>query len=373
MGVLAMHMAECFFNSREREESMMEPQTFPNEGRRRRVAIENVTPQIDAGRYPVKRTIGERVAVEARIFADSHDLLSGMVKYRTAPRRSGRSPRWSRSPMIDGGESLLSTEPGDYFYTVEAWIDRFKSWRDSFQKKIQTGQDVAVDLIEGARMIEESAQRAGPIESAELKRLAAELTEGSLAMSLMDLAARYSDRRFATTFDRELRVAVDPERARFSAWYEMFPRSFGTFKDCEAQLPRIAAMGFDVLYFPPIHPIGRSFRKGKNNSAAAQPGEPGSPWGIGAAEGGHKSVHPELGRWRIFGGCCGRRAIAGLKLRWTSLCNARPTILMSKNIRNGFANVPTAPSITRRTRRKNTRTFTRSISSARIGGDCGRS
>jgi starch synthase (maltosyl-transferring) len=285
-------------------QNMSEAQTFPKEGRCR-VAIENVTPQIDAGRYPIKRTMGERVVVEALIFADSHDLLSAMVKYRKAT-----ASQWSESAMELvandrwRGEFVV-TEPGNYFYTIEAWIDRFKSWRDSLQKKIRAGQDITVKRREGAKLIEESAQRASAAESDQLKNWARTLTDGSAVDEALDkpltgLAARYADRRFATVFDRNLRVIVDLERARFSAWYEMFPRSFGTFKDCEAQLPRIAEMGFDVLYFPPIHPIGRSFRKGKNNSAVCQEGEPGSPWGIGAAEGGHKAIHPDLGTFEDF-------------------------------------------------------------------------
>jgi starch synthase (maltosyl-transferring) len=287
---------------------MREGQTFPPDGRRR-VAIENVTPQIGSGRHPIKRTIGERVVVEANMFADGHDLLSGVVKYRKET-----TPQWSEcemEPLANDrwrGEFVV-VELGNYFYTVDAWIDRFKSWRDDVQKKIRAGQDVALDLREGAALVEESAQRAGSAESEQLKGWARELAHGESASAallmdktLVEMAGRYSDRRFATTLDQNLRVVVDPERARFSAWYEMFPRSFptepgrhGTFKDCEAQLPRIAEMGFDVLYFPPIHPIGQSFRKGKNNNPTSQEGEPGSPWGIGAKEGGHKAIHPQLG------------------------------------------------------------------------------
>jgi len=284
--------------------------TFPKEGRSR-VAIKNVTPQIDAGRHPIKRTIGERVMVEADMFADSHDLLSGVVKYRPETATT-----WSESAMEllandhwRGG--FVVTEPGYYLYTVEAWVDRFKSWRDDLQKKIRAGQHVATDLREGAKLIEESARQASSPESEQLKEWAAELAKGEsardgslaervLETSLTELMARYSTRRFATIFERDLWVMVDPVRARFSAWYEMFPRSFGAFKDCEAQLSRVAEMGFDVLYFPPIHPIGRSFRKGKNNNPVCQEGEPGSPWAIGAAEGGHKSVHSDLGMLADF-------------------------------------------------------------------------
>ena len=268
-----------------------------------RVVIENVTPQVDAGRFPIKRTVGERVVVEADVFADGHDLVSAVVKYRPA-----NEDHWEEASMarLSGdrwqGEFGV-TQLGNYLYTVEAWIDRFKSWRDDFQKRINAGQNVASELREGAQLIEQAAKRANPTASAELLKYASEFTsEQAIDPKLMFLVAQFAQRHFATTFERDLPLISDPERGRFSAWYEMFPRSMapepgrhGTFKDCEALLPRIAEMGFDVLYLPPIHPIGRSFRKGKNNNPTSQEGEPGSPWGIGAAEGGHKSVHPQLG------------------------------------------------------------------------------
>lgn len=287
--------------------TMSEASSYPRQGRSR-VAIENVTPQIDAGRYPIKRTVGERVTVEADIFADGHDLLSAVVKYRAQ-----KEAQWSESimePVANDrwrGEFVV-TDLGNYLYTVEAWVDRFKSWRNDVQKKIRAGQDIALELREGAQLVEQSAARADGPDADRLNLWAKNLTtENSASEDLMELVKRHAERRFATVFDRDLRVVVDAERARFSAWYEMFPRSFaaepgkhGTFKDCEAQLPRIAEMGFDVLYFPPIHPIGRSFRKGKNNNPICLEGEPGSPWGIGAEEGGHKSVHPQLGTLEDF-------------------------------------------------------------------------
>ncbi len=289
-------------------ELAVQAEKFPENGRGR-AAINKVTPQIDAGRYPIKRTIGERVVVEADIFADGHDLLSAVVKYRPET-----AAQWSESAMQPvandrwRGEFAV-TEQGRYLYTVEAWINRFGTWLDGLEKKARAGQDIAMDLRGGAQLIEESAQRAEPPVSEQLQRRARDLEEGAperemveraLEEPLMELMARYSERRFAAAFERNLPVVVEPERARFSAWYEMFPRSFGTFKDCEGQLARVAEMGFDVLYFPPIHPIGRTFRKGKNNNRVCQEGEPGSPWGIGAAEGGHKSVHPELGTLEDF-------------------------------------------------------------------------
>ncbi|MGH7980384.1 MAG: maltotransferase domain-containing protein, partial [Limisphaerales bacterium] len=193
------------------------------------------------------------------------------------------------------------------------WADHFQSWRRDLKKRLDARQAVPVDLLAGADLIEAAATRAHDVDASQLQDWARELRGGksmaaerALDPHLDALMARYPDRRLASVYARELRVTVDPPLARFSAWYELFPRSLGpegrhgTFKDCEAALPRIAEMGFDILYLPPIHPIGKSFRKGKNNNPKSQPGEPGSPWAIGSSEGGHKSVHPELGSIEDF-------------------------------------------------------------------------
>jgi starch synthase (maltosyl-transferring) len=279
----------------------------------RRAIIETVTPQIDGGRHPVKRIVGDRIIVEVDIFADGHELLSAVLKHR----RDADGP-WLESPMEPlkndrwRGEFRV-TEAGCHSYTVEAWVDGFKSWRLDLQKKVKAGLNVSTELKAGAELIRTAAQRADALESDRLLAWAAELVSGDCASGgpvaeraldaqLAGLMYRHPDRSHSSVCDRDFPLIVDPPLARYSAWYEMFPRScelepgrHGTFKDCETQLPRIAGMGFDVLYFPPIHPIGRSFRKGKNNAPAARPGDPGSPWGIGATEGGHKSVHPRLG------------------------------------------------------------------------------
>ncbi len=200
---------------------------------------------------------------------------------------------------------------GNYFYTIEAWVDQFKSWQKSFQKKIAAGQNISVELQAGIKWIESAAQRAMTRDAENLLAWAEELSAGesmtgspiekrAMDKDLTEMTCRYLGRQFSTNYEKKLRVAVDPERARFSAWYEMFPRSFGGFKGCEEQLPRIAKMGFDVLYLPPIHPIGKSHRKGKNNNVECKPDEPGSPWAIGSSEGGHKSIHPELGTLEDF-------------------------------------------------------------------------
>jgi len=285
---------------------------------RARVIIEGVSPEIDAARFPIKRVVGERVVVEADIFADGHDVLSAMVRFRQAGETI-----WAEKPMTPlvndrwRGEFEV-TRLGAAFYSIEAWVDHFKTWRQDTQKKLKAGQEVSVELLAGAQHIEAAARRTKGDEANRLKQWAKLIRSNKpdlqqqrqhLALSdeVAEAMARYPDRRFSTRYDRELRVVVDPVLARCGAWYEMFPRScpgkagtHGTFKEVESLLSRIAAMGFDVLYFPPIHPIGEAFRKGKNNNPVCQPGEPGSPWGIGAAEGGHKAIHPELGTLEDF-------------------------------------------------------------------------
>ena len=205
-------------------------------------------------------------------------------------------------------------EIGAYLYTLQAWVDRFGSWRQGLAKKLQAGQDVAIDLLIGAGLVEETANRAPPADKKRLGNFISILRskqpdarETALLPELAALMAKYSDRRWAVTYEKELRVNVDREKARFSTWYEMFPRScasepgvHGTLRDCEQRLPYVAGMGFDVLYLPPIHPIGRSFRKGKNNELGAGPDDVGSPWAIGAKEGGHKAIHPQLGTLEDF-------------------------------------------------------------------------
>jgi len=205
---------------------------------------------------------------------------------------------------------------GSYEYTIQAWVDDFRSWQRSFAKKVEAGQDAAADTMTGVALIKAAAARAAGLDEERLTQWAGVLGSAEKPGEKLDIAltgelealmARYPDRRFATAFKKHLPVTVDRERARFSSWYEMFPRScapeagsHGTFKDCIARLPYIAGMGFDVLYLPPIHPIGRTYRKGKNNTPLAGPDDPGSPWAIGAAEGGHKAIHPELGTLADF-------------------------------------------------------------------------
>jgi starch synthase (maltosyl-transferring) len=281
-----------------------------------RAIIEGVQPEIDSGRFAIKRVIGEQVVVEADIFADGHDAVVAVLLYRKSTES-----HWHEAPM----EFLVNdrwrgaftvTEMGQYVYTLRAWVDHFKTWHRDLQKRLAAGQDVSVDLWIGADLVDAASKRARGDDARQLQSISARLhgeeTQFDRAQLALDdnlyrLMMRYPDLRYAHTYEKQLRVTVERTRARFSAWYELFPRScspapgrHGTFRDCAERLPYVAAMGFDIVYLPPIHPIGRAFRKGKNNAVVAQPGDIGSPWAIGAAEGGHKAIHPELGTLEDF-------------------------------------------------------------------------
>ena len=295
-------------------QTINEPTTTGLDQGRSRIAIENVKPEIDCGRFPAKRTVGEPMSVEADIFADGHDALSALLLYR----KEGVS-RWTEIPMQpmvnDRWRGAFEVqEIGDHYYTVQAWVDRFKTWRQGLAKKVEAGQDVALELLAGAELIELAAKRAAGEDRKSLNHFSAILRgdpsaaiQSGLDEALAILMEKYPDRRWAVTYDKELRVNVERGKARFSTWYELFPHScagtpgaHGTLRDCTERLPYVAGMGFDVLYLPPIHPIGYSFRKGKNNVLEAQPGDVGSPWAIGAKEGGHKAIHPQLGSLADF-------------------------------------------------------------------------
>jgi starch synthase (maltosyl-transferring) len=281
---------------------------FPSEGRQRAV-IENVKPEVDGGRFAIKRVVGETVTVEADIFSDGHDLLRAVLKHR-----GRKKDHWIETAMEPLGNdrwraSFTVEHMGRYQYTIEAWIDRFATWRQGLEKKIAAGQDVSADLLIGATLVQDAARRAAGGDKETLKsgasRLRAAAERGDAAVTdaeIVRLMERYPDRRFAARYEKELAVTVDREKAGFSTWYELFPRSFtnrpgahGTFRDLEQSLPYVASMGFDVVYLPPIHPIGRTHRKGKNNLLATGPDDPGSPWAIGSDDGGHKAIHSQLG------------------------------------------------------------------------------
>ncbi|HSL34351.1 MAG TPA: alpha-1,4-glucan--maltose-1-phosphate maltosyltransferase, partial [Candidatus Limnocylindrales bacterium] len=274
------------------------------------MVVEGVKPEIDCGRFPIKRTVGETVVVEADVFTDGHDALAAVVRHRPEGEEA-----WAETPMAPLGNdrwrgAFAVEHLGRYDYAVAAWVDRWATWRRDLRARVDAGQDVAVDLLIGADLVDAAAVRAHEPDSALLAGWATELrgdgsTAARSALALDDeldaLMGRHPDRGSATTSE-PFGVIVDPVLARFSAWYELFPRSWsatpgrhGTFRDVIQRLSYVGELGFDVLYLPPIHPIGRTFRKGPNNLTVAGPDDPGVPWAIGSAEGGHTSVHPELG------------------------------------------------------------------------------
>jgi starch synthase (maltosyl-transferring) len=288
----------------------------PEKDGRQRVVIEGVSPEIDGGAFAAKRTTGDLVRVEADIFTDGHDSVAAALRYRHE-----RAAEWheQRFEFINNDRWFAEfrvTELGRYFYTVIGWVDHFLTWRKDLLKRIQANSDTPVDYLIGAALIEEAAGRAQGTDATELAAAAKFLSadgepedkrQHAVDEALFARMLAYPDRRFATELGRELPLVVDPEWARFSAWYEFFPRSasldpskHGTFADCEARLPDIKKLGFDVVYLPPIHPIGLNFRKGKNNTTTPEDGDVGSPWAIGGPEGGHKSLHPQLGTLEDF-------------------------------------------------------------------------
>jgi starch synthase (maltosyl-transferring) len=279
---------------------------------KRRVIIENVQPLVDGGLYPAKRTVGETVQVSASIFGDGHDHLRASVLYK----KKGAS-RWNTVEMRptfndEWAASFKVEEKGTYVFTIDAWVDHFETWYDGFKKKAAAKVDVKVELMEGAAFLRILANNG----LANLMNLAsklentdkhAEAIQVVLSNEFEQIVHDYPLKENATRYPTELEIRVEHNKANFSAWYEFFPRSssleagkHGTFQDCIKLLPRVAAMGFDVLYFPPIHPIGKINRKGRNNNVRSEKGEPGSPWAIGSDEGGHKSILPALGTLEDF-------------------------------------------------------------------------
>jgi starch synthase (maltosyl-transferring) len=283
---------------------------------RKRVIIENVSPEIDCGRFPARRAIGEKVRVSADIFADGHDLLAADLLYR----KTG-APKWNTKPMSllvnDRWEAFFTTrELGAYEFSIQAWIDRFSTWKNGIEKKSAAGMDISLELKEGILLVREASFRAKGLDVELLKNKASyfdsekQMNENlpfTVDEELTRLMSFYPDKHCKTEYARRLHIFVESPLARFSAWYEMFPRScskepgrHGNFQDCIDRLPYIAGMGFDVLYLPPIHPIGKTNRKGRNNQIIAGPEDPGSPWAIGSEEGGHRSINPELGTLEDF-------------------------------------------------------------------------
>ncbi|GAC1516839.1 MAG: alpha-1,4-glucan--maltose-1-phosphate maltosyltransferase [Gemmatimonadaceae bacterium] len=278
------------------------------------ITLECVTPELDGGRYPVKRLLGDTLAVSADIFKDGHDRLAARVRFRGP----GGGP-WRTVPMSYDTDadrwhaSFVLDEIGRWTFGVDAWTDRFGTWREGLRKKLDARQDIAIELLEGAALVRAAANRTrfgGGRQSLEAiadsladdARPILERAEIGRSDALLRLMEEHHTPGDLTSYARELAVTVDRPLAGFAAWYELFPRSqgsvagrHGTFDDAAGRLPRLAELGFDVIYLPPIHPIGRTFRKGKNNALTPQADDVGSPWAIGNESGGHTAIEPSLG------------------------------------------------------------------------------
>ena len=275
------------------------------------IIIEKVDPEVDSGRYPIKREVGDRLEVSADIFKEGHDVLAAVLRYRTINETTWHEAAMSHVDNDRWSGHFDLQENTRYLYTIGAFTNTFESWRQEVTKKSQAGERIESELLEGRALVEGAAKRATGQDKARLNELlkqwrSSDTQEAQLAVALSEelaqLVERHQERTAWTVYDRELKVGVDRVRARYGAWYEIFPRSQGTipgkgstFQECEQRLPAIKAMGFDVLYLTPVHPIGRTNRKGKNNSLTPTPTDPGSPYAIGNEQGGHDAVEPSLG------------------------------------------------------------------------------
>ena len=304
-----------------------------------RIQIQYPEPVVDAGRYPAKRTVGDLVAVSCDVFRDGHEKLRAVVVYRPAGETSWHEAelhpldahingvRWAGSFVVD--------RPGRWEFSIHGWTDVFATWRDELRRKLEAGQrELASELSEGVLLLRDAAGHAqGPdrkliehalrvLEDEEI--LEAAKHDAALGLELFAAVERSAERHGLTQLEPPLALEVDRVRARFGAWYELFPRSWGGLAGVQEQLPELAALGFDVIYLPPIHPIGQTNRKGRNNVLEAAPEDPGSPYGIGSEQGGHDAVHPDLGTHDDVRGLCGAAAEQGLDIALDLAINASP-------------------------------------------------
>jgi starch synthase (maltosyl-transferring) len=300
-----------------------------NQDGRVRAVIDRVIPEIDCGRFPAKRVVGDRMIVQADVFTDGHDKIACMLGFRHELDRD-----WSEVPMTalvnDRWRAEFALERmGRYRYTVTAWVDHFLSWRADFERRVDP-LDIASAALVGGKLIAEAANRATQRDAQLLREWGKSLISATatdeirriaLDTEMAAVAQRYPDRRYAAVYEKELKIVVDRSRARFSSWYEFFPRStspevgrHGTLRDAEARLEYVAELGFDIVYLPPIHPVGSVNRKGKNNTLQADETDVGSPWAIGSVEGGHKAIHPQLGTHDDFARLVARARELGMEV-----------------------------------------------------------
>ena len=302
-----------------------------------RIHIQYPSPTVDAGRYPAKRTVGDLVEVEADVFRDGHDKLRAVI-VQTPP--GGGEARESELRAIDAHHngvrwagSFVVDAPGRWSWTIEAWTDHFATWRDELRRKLEAGQhDLSGELSEGVLLLEDAAGRAQGADRKLIEHalrvlrdadiLEAAKHDAALGHELYAAIERNAERRDATRLEPGLALEVDRVRARFGAWYEVFPRSWGGLEGVRALVPELATLGFDVVYMTPIHPIGRTNRKGRNNVLVAAADDPGSPYAVGAEEGGHDVVHPDLGTEADVRALCATAAEHGMDVCMDFAINA---------------------------------------------------
>ena len=277
----------------------------------KRIVVQYPTPSVDGGAFPVKRCVGDVVSVQADVFRDGHEKLRAVVRYRGPSQRRWREAELAPIDAHLGGVrwagSFTVETAGRWRYGIDAWTDAFGTWRDELERKLAGGQpDLSGELSEGAVLLQQALERSGSktdraLIAHALATLQSEATseavkhDAVLGAELFEAVERAQERHGLVSLEDEQPIDVDRPRARFAAWYEMFPRSWGGLQGVQKTLPALKELGFDVVYLPPIHPIGLANRKGRDNSLTAAPGDPGSPWAIGAQAGGHEAVHPDLG------------------------------------------------------------------------------
>jgi len=281
----------------------------------KRVVIDYVSPQLNDGEFFIKRVVNEIVNVDAHVLVDGHDIIAASVIYKHEKDRVWKETRMHHNVNDEWKSSFVVEKQGVYTYKVEGWVDYALNWQHGITRKIEDSQKVTSELLEGVEYLKIVAKNATEIEKKYLKQLQEifsnekdyeKAIDAAVSHDLHKILIKYPEKKLANS-SKDYHIYVDRLKARFSTWYEFFPRSssekegqHGTFKDCERLLPRVAKMGFDTLYFPPIHPIGEVNRKGKNNTTEAFEGDVGSTWGIGSKNGGHKDIHPQLGSLKDF-------------------------------------------------------------------------
>ena len=307
--------------------------------RQERVVIDDIRPQLDCGKFFIKRVVGEAVTVSADILPDGHDVMQAEVLYRHHGERKWREVRMHSLGNDRWEAFFLVDKQGFYQYKVRGWVDYALNWQHGIEAKIKDGQDVHSELLDGVQYLRFVKSKVKGKDKEYLTSLIRAFeSEGEYKNAVAEATSRrlhrlFSDhpQRLLANTSRELEVYVDRNRANFSTWYEFFPRSasakagrHGTFRDCERLLPRIAKMGFDTVYLPPVHPIGEANRKGKNNTTEAQEGDSGVPWAIGSRHGGHRDLHPELGTEDDFRNLIGKASALGLEVAMDLAFQAAP-------------------------------------------------